>query len=165
MLTDYTTPDEIRAVLSVTDEELEDDHLNLPLFTLELSEKFRELSVNIEALYLTYHAAGTATLSPNQLRFYNLSRLFATYSVAVHLLDSYDLLAVQTVKDARAEFARFEKPFERVGAAIRASWEKARLRLTQAYNEIAAVPATFEPAAARVFVATAGIAADPVTNQ
>lgn len=163
MLTDYTTFDEIRAILSVTDEELEDAHLALPLFELEFSEKVLELSPDILPLYRTYHDAGNATLTEQQLRFYNLLRMFAAYSVAVHLLDSYDLLAVQTVKDARAEFSRFEKPFERVGGAVRATWAKARERLLASYNVVAATPIATNTGG-RNFTGSAGIASDPVTN-
>ena len=164
MLTDYTTYDEIRAILSVTDEELEDDHLALPLFEIELSEKLLEVSPGIQTLYKTYSDAGSATLTAQQLRFFNLTRMFAAYSVAVHLLDSYELLAVQTVKDARAEFARFEKPFERISPAVRATWSTARARLVDAYNVVATTPVSVSTAV-RLFTSSAGIAADPVTNQ
>lgn len=164
MLTDYTTFDEIRAILSVTDEELEDDHLALPLFMVEMDEKFRELSPDILPLYQTYHAAGASTLTADQLRFYNLTRMAAAYAVAIHLLDSYDMLAVQTVKDARAEFARFEKPFDRIGPAVRATWAKAKARLLAAYNLVAATPVGVSTPV-RSFTTFAGIASDPVTGQ
>lgn len=162
-LTDYTTYDQIRAVLSVTDMELEDETLALPIFYTELLEKLREIGTGVETLYTTYHEAGTTSLTADQKRFYNLTQVFAAYAVCMQLINSLELLAVKKEQDARAQYERFEKPFERVEASVRAAFAVASARLAGAFNAVAATPVTV-PSATRSMVATASPAYDPVTG-
>lgn len=164
MLTDYTSYDEIRAVLSVTDEELEDDTLQLPLFEYKLHDDMGELDEGIDAAYLALEAMAPEDLSNDQKKLYRRTRVWATYNIAVQLLDSLALLAVQSEQDARAQYERFAGPFERVEQQVRATYERATQALLEAYNGLAPTPAQAR-LTARNFVGLAGLPLDPVTNQ
>lgn len=162
MLTYYTSYDQVRAVLSVTDEELEDHTLALPVFEYNLHQQFADVGDGVHDKYLAL-LANSATWTADERRFVNIAQVFSTYGVAVQLLDSLPLLAVQSEQDARAQYQRFEKPFERVEAAVRSAFQVSKANLLKVYNLIATTPLNAVPTTRR-FSGSAGIALDPVTN-
>lgn len=163
MLIDYTTYDQIRAVLSVTDEELEDVTLALPVFETNLTEQFAAAGAGLQTKYLELLASGVDNLTTNERRYCDIAQVFSTYGIAVQLLDSLPLLAVKSEQDARAQYERFEKPFERVDANVRSAFAVAKANLITVYNLITSTPLTV-PTFTRSFTGSAGIAKDPVTN-
>lgn len=163
MLTYYTSYDQVRAILSVTDEELEDHTLALPVFEYNLHQQFVDAGEGLHEKYLALMAANSTSWTANERRYVNIAQVFATYGVAVQLLDSLPLLAVQSEQDARAQYQRFEKPFERVDAAVRSAFQVAKANLVRVYNLIAATPLNSQPTLRR-FSGSAGLPLDPVTN-
>lgn len=129
----YTSYDQVRAILSVSDEELEDATLALPNFEYQLYEQMLEVDPGIQDLYLTL--LDTPNRNKQQERFVRVAQVFSGYAVAVQLLDSLPLLAVMSEQDARAKYERFEKPFERVEAAVRTAFAVAKSRLIDAYED------------------------------
>ena len=166
MLTDYTSYDQVRAVLSITDDELEDQTLALPVFEYNLVQQFYDTTSSdvVHDKYIALMTAGSASWTTDEKRFVDVAQVFSTYGVAVQLLDSLPLLAVQTEQDARAQYQRFEKPFERVDALVRSAFQTARTKLLTLYNLIAGVPVTV-PSFSRTYSGSAGLPLDPVTNQ
>lgn len=157
----YTSYDDIRGVLSVTDEELEDGTLALPNFESQLFEQMREVAPGLQQLYLD--TLQVANQSAEEARLVRLTRVFSTYAVCVQLLDALPLLAIKSDQDARAQYERFEKPFERVEPAVRAAFEVAKRRLLDAYNDVATTPVNRVSPVITMFTST-GLATDPVTG-
>ena len=163
MLTDYTSYAQIRATLSVTDDELQDSNLELPFIYSKLLDNLEELSVDMQAVYEGLYAQPPEDLSANEEKFIRRMGVYATYQVAVQLLDSLPLLAVQTEQDARASYERFEKPFERVDASVRATFAVAKKKLIEAFNTIATTPIAVNTAS-RVYTSAVVPSYDPVTG-
>ena len=163
MLTDYTSYDQIRATLSVTDTELEDANLALPFIFSKLLDSLEELSEDMQTTYEGLYAQAPEDLTANEEKFIRRMGVYSTYHVAVQLLDSLPLLAVQTEQDARASYERFEKPFERVDAAVRATFAVAKKKLVEAFNLIADTPIS-GGTVARVFTNAVTPTYDPVTG-
>lgn len=119
-LIDYTTYAEIRAVLGVSDEELEDADLALPIRNLELEMAFDEVSPNLLDFYDIALAANPK--SPSQRRLVRAVPVFAAYAVAIRLLASLPLFAPKKITDGRAEFERIADPYkhlrEELGLAL-----------------------------------------------
>lgn len=162
MLTYYTSYDQVRAVLSVTDDELEDGTLALPIFESNLKQQFADAGEGLHDLYLSL-LSNPSTWTATERRFVDIAQVFSTYGVAVQLLDSLPLLAVKSEQDARAQYERFEKPFERVDAAVRSAYQVSRSNLVKVFNLISNAPVTVSTYTRR-FGGSAGIALDPVTN-
>ena len=161
MLTDYTSPDEIRAILSLTDDELENPVILLPIIETLMLEEFAQVSPTLDDKYkAAVDAAGT---DPETKRFIRLVQAFAAYCVAKQFTLTLPLLAVQTEQDARASYARFANPLDPVVQSVNASWVKIRGYLVDAYNDL------YEPdltQASYSYTMTGGVAigVDPVTN-
>lgn len=162
-LTDYTTYDQIRAVFSVTDAELEDTTLAQPLYETQLMEQFRLVGEDVEQKFLDLQGVMVSNMTYKEKRFYRLVGVFSTYAVCMELLQSLELLAVKSEQDARAQYERFGPHFDRIAESVKAGFLTAQARLTEAYNDIATVQIT---AATRTFRVTGavGLAVDPVTN-
>lgn len=69
MLTEYTTYEEIRAVLGVADEELEDAVLAQPLFERQLILDLDDINTGLVDQFKTISAIDYATRSTAQKRF------------------------------------------------------------------------------------------------
>jgi hypothetical protein len=159
MLTDYTSFDEIRAAIGVNDEELEDATLTLPMYEQNLVIDLDEIHDDIDTAY----NALLAPLSADQERFQRCVQLFATYSVARHLLGSLPIFLPKRVQDGRAEQERVNDPYEGVREGVNGMYARMREKLLAAFNVLfPATPGT--PAVTQVFAVGVGLSLDPVTN-
>lgn len=155
-LATYTTPDEIRAVLGVSDEELADAVILLPTYDKALRLDLYAVDSGLETLYTS--KKGSAL--PADEMFLTLTDLFATYSVAKHLTESLPNFAPRTISDGKASMQRQLNPEELVIRAVREGYQKYRTQLLAA---VASFTATTISSAAPVFMVTArGV--DPVTG-
>lgn len=162
-LNTYLTYDTVRGLLGVTVDEIEDSTLELPVYSINLSEALREISTELEPLYLTYAAAGYTSLTTTQKRFYDLMQVYSAYQVAVQFLDAMPMFAMKSEQDARASYERIEAAFDRVSSAVRAGYQLAQKRLTDAFNAVAVTPVTGFTFT-RSMTSSAPLATDPVTN-
>lgn len=161
-LTDYTTYAEVRAVLGVSATEINDTVLAQSQWAFGLILDLEDTSVNIPSLYATVSALPALSRTTAQQRFYDLVRLFASYSTAQQLLASLPLFSVQKLTDGRAEFNRFAEAFKEVADDIRASFTVIRVRLATSYQGLAPGDAVIQTLAP-VFVGVSTLAVDPVT--
>ena len=81
MLTEYTTYEEIRAVLGVADEELEDAVLAQPLFERQLILDLDDINTGLVDQFKTISAIDYATRSTAQKRFFDLVQLYSAYAI------------------------------------------------------------------------------------
>jgi hypothetical protein len=159
MLTDYTTYNDVRAALGVSEEDIPDEVLSLNLYGDTLTQEFEEISLTLESTYISTIALPTPT--DIEVRFISACSLFAAYSVAKQLTAAMPLFAAKQVTDGKAQVSRFDNPYKDVIAQVTAQYEKARSRLVAAYGLIVSVTTVVAP---KVYFGVVSPSVDPVTG-
>jgi len=160
---DYTSYDDIRAALGVSSDEVEDATISLPLYDLNLTSEFEDVSLTLvedyAALALTPPAGWTAA----QERFIRYTSLFATYAVAKHLTDSLPLFSPKEISDGKASMVRYAvDPYKATIASVSNRYQQYRGRLSEAYGDLTAETAT--PTVLFPYFRAVAPARDPVTG-
>ena len=158
-LTDYTSYDEIRAVLGVSDDEIEDQTLGLPIYENQLGFEFDDISPTL--IPLLDALDGQSSKTADELRLERIVSVFAAHAVARHLLMSLPLFAPKRVTDGRAETDRFVDPFTTLTSDVTAAYHSIRRRLVQALGAAIAPQPAGTP---REYLAVSRLAVDPVTG-
>ena len=158
-LTDFATYDEIRAVLGVSDEELEDGTLALPMYLKLLQLDFGDIAGTLEAQYLA--AKASITPSAAEQKLVDVVSVFSAYAISKHLLTSLPLFAPKRITDGRAETDRITDPFEGVREGVNSMYPVLKSRVGAA---LAALGTSVTVNSARIFFSVAGLAINPVTN-
>jgi len=159
-LTTYTTYDEIRAILGVTNEELEDSTLELDMYSLALMMELLEIDEGIETLFEVKDALQTPeTLDNNFLRSI---RLFSAYSVARQLCASLPMFGPKQITDSKSSITRFSTdPYKETVREIKEAEEKYRKRLIEAIKALNA--STVDPVSS-IFILGIQPSRDPITG-
>lgn len=162
-LTTYTTYDEVRATLGVSKTELADTVLSLTQWDMLVTLGLEDVNLDIPTLYATVAALPTISRSSTEQRFYDLTRLYACYALALNLLVSLPMFSVKSLTDGRAEFDRQNDVHKDVREGVTATHSIIRLKLSASY--VALTPGETAYAAV-VFDRTlsTGLGIDPVTN-
>lgn len=158
-LLDYTSYDEIRAVLGVSDEELEDITLALPIYTQKLGFELEDISPTLESVYETAKSASVPTTA--QTKLLNSVQVFSAYAIAKHLLGSASLFAPRRVGDGRAETERVTDPFETLRDDVEAGYMSLKQRVNAS---LVGLGEQVGAATSRVYSAAAGLPVDNVTG-
>jgi hypothetical protein len=156
-----TTADEVRAVLGVSDEELEDLTLDLKVFTDQLELELSDIDSTLPALLDSILATPVLSRTAAQTKVFTIANLFSAYAYGRILLTSLPLFSPKKVTDGRAEFERFADPFEAVRNGVNAGYVSIRARLQAALTLLSGYtpPAAITP----IFTIAAPLAVDPVT--
>jgi len=134
MLTDYTTYDEIRAVLGVSTDELEDEVLALPLYASHLQGELEDVALALPSAYIAVITIPEASRTDVQQRFALATALFSAYAVAKQLSASLPLFSPKDITEGKASVARFgNDPYKVVIAAVQKDYDRLRMRLNAAY--------------------------------
>lgn len=155
-LTDYTSYDEIRAVLGVSDEELEDGTLALPLYLTMLLMEFDDIEPTLDVQYTNIKALPSRTTQEQKLL--DVVSVFSAYAIAQHLLTSLPLFAPKRITDGRAEMDRIADPFESVREEVRNTYRILRARLLVV---LGVVPIAVR---SRTMFAAVGLGFNTITN-
>ena len=111
MLTPFTTPDDVRALLGLSDIEVSDETINLPVFELGLRRALGKVSgsQNTIALFsaLAERVAGQDTLTDAESAFHDAVRLYASLTAALKVGVSLPLLAPKRISDDKSGTERF----------------------------------------------------------
>ena len=112
-LTDYTTYAEVRAVLGVSNKDISDATLGLPIYVSRLEESMLGVHENLLDKYTLLKAQDSTTTPYTKLetRFLNAVQVYAAYQVGAILLASAQMFSLKRVTDGRAEGERFSDPF------------------------------------------------------
>ena len=118
-ITDFMEYSEVRAVLGLSEFELSDDTLDLPMHARQLDRKLRlvtgvyktQQSANL--LYVFNDLLAQPTLTGDEQEFLEMIQQFALYSVAVGILPGLSLTALKASSDGKTTETRFssEKTF------------------------------------------------------
>ena len=155
-LTDFTSAGEVRTLLGLTDEELEDSQVESDLCAMHLARELQAVAPAIEMDFLDLKGL---SLEDEERAFSDAVRLFAAHSVATLLAGALPLLAPKTVTDGKASYNRFaEAPFKTVMDTVNRGYLRARRELQTTY-------AAFIGEEAKARNVFAGIrSASPTTN-
>lgn len=164
---DYTSYAEIRTVCGVSAKELSDDELALELYNNVLDLALAEITLPDDVdpgpgpLSVRYAAIKITPLSGRtikQQKLYNLTRMFATYTVAHEVATSLSMKAPKAIGDGKASLVRFapEATFQDVIEAISRKLDEVRYRIEN-INATAVVSQTLFTAVKRE--------TDPVTGE
>ena len=153
MITTYTTYDEVRATLGVSDDEIVDATLALPIWATNLEFALDEFSAVLVATYETIAVKEESSRTG--------TRLFATYTVAEDLLKSLPMFSFKRLTDGKAEAERFDA-WKDTKQGVANGLAAVRLRLQLALSGTSGYTAplrnTFR------FTSATGLATDPVTE-
>lgn len=162
-ISEYTSFDEVRAVLGVEDDELKDETLGLKTYDLELTEELREISPTLISLYSDIKGKEENDRSNEEGRVYELTRLFAVYYVAQQAGNALPMFSPRSIGDGKATMTRFSgEPYKEMLEKISGRVELYRTRLKTAIEELVAQTTVRNPR--RTLVAV-GSAYDPVTGE
>ena len=160
LITDYTSYDEIRAALGVSEDDIEDATLALPLYADILAVELEDISLDLPDTYATLKDNPTPSLL--QRRFLQSARLFATYAIAKHLSGSLPLFSPETVTDSKVSVKRFTSPYKDVIANVGEQYGRFRKRLEEAYAAVSSTTATARTP--KVYFSVSAPSSDPVTG-
>ena len=167
-VSDYTTYNEVRAALGVSDEEVGDGVLELPMYGNHLAMEFGDLATtlslatDVEETYATLRAVALNTLTKPQKRVLASLSLFATYAVARHLGTSLAMMAPKSLGDGKALMSRFsDSPYKSTLTNVEQQYEKAKASLGAA---LAALSSTTATTLVTTFMGVSSPAVDQVTG-
>ena len=140
MLEPFTTNAEVRATLGVTDEELEDETLDLPIYETGLRFELGEIGdvANDGALADAFDTIALLSESDRtsvQRRLYDAVILFSPFAVASHLKTAVPLFAAKAVTDGKAGVTRHaESPFKDMFKNVAENYDRFRQNLGRAWS-------------------------------
>lgn len=161
ILTDITTPAEVRAVLGVSAAELEDGVLLGHTFLVRLTEDLREIHAQI---LIDFQAAKAKdSLSDDEQRFVDLVQAYSEYNVARQCLASLDMFAPERITDGKAERQLTTDPYAQLRKDVPQVLGMLRVKLRSAYAKVntdAPAPTAIE----RLLVLAATPSLNPITG-
>ena len=157
-LIDFTSYADIRAILGVAPEELEDTTLALPIYVRELQFLLGDIEPTLETTYLGLAAQPTRTTQEQKV--VDVLQVFSAYAVAKNLLTSLPLFSPRRIQDGRAEMERHSDPFQDLRDGVDSSYLSMLARLKTAIEAIGLSPTG---TVTRSYFSTSTIATDPVT--
>lgn len=161
MLTDYTTCDQIRAILGVSEDELSDATIALEVYLSGLSEDLLDISDSLEADYLIVNAL-VVRIAKEQ-RLWRTARSFATFSLAKRLGTGLPMFGPKDITDGKASVNRFsDSPYRTTLKNIEEEYGLAKQRLIDAYTAYSASVNTVAP---RVYAQVSSPTFDPITGE
>lgn len=140
-LLDLTSCDDIRAALGVSEDELTDATISLPLYENGLIGALEDLADEVGAdasgAIDTVIAKAPADRSADEARLARAAQAFATYSTARVLCTTLPLFSPKDITDGKAAISRFaQDPYKEVIKGVAAQYEVWRTRLAKAVAAI-----------------------------
>ena len=157
----YTTYDEVRAVLGVSDEELADVTLELPLYEQQLVLELESVYDSLPSMYIAIRTLDPASRTTKEQKLFDIVQVFSAYATGKILLVSAPRFAPKRITDGRAEVERVADPFATLRDDLEQTLITLRARLLAA---LVALDVVFTPATPRVYFGTAGLFTSPITN-
>lgn len=159
----FCSSDEVRSALGVSDDELEDAVLLLPIYALGLRESLLKISATLPDLFLSVHGMDESTRTSTQNTLFSSVRLYSTYAVARQVGIALGMLGPKTLSDEKASFSRFAgEPYKDVLQRIDSELARYGALIKQALDELGTPQSG---PSLPVFMAVSKPNYDPVTGQ
>lgn len=160
----YTSPDDIRAVLGVSDEELEDATISLPVYALTLEAELRDIGSSLPADLEVVRGKDSGLRTDDEAWLLKTAQLFVTFSIARQLTTGLPLFSPKEITDSKASVVRFaSNPFSETIAMVRDQFAVNQARLSSAYQAVKT--ATTSTPAMPAYLLVSSPAVDPVTGE
>lgn len=159
----YTTYDDVRAILGVSDEELEDVTLGLSVYSSNLELELLAVDDTLPATFVTTSAVAISARTAAQRKFLTMTSLFAAYTVASQVGTSLALFAPQQISDSKTTLTRFSgDSFQKVLDKVEAQKQRLAIELSAAFADVSGGAAATAPVPTLLY----GVApaTDRVTN-
>lgn len=166
MLTPFTTPDDVRALLGVSNVELPDRVLNLPVYQIALRRKLQKLSdtEDVLALFTSIHSQSVASRSEDQQAFYDAIYHYSSVAAATQAGVSLALVAPKRITDDKSGVERFsDSPYRDVLANLESELLAAKGAVLDALSTLTASSLPQDTLSGTYFVAVKR-SYDPVTG-
>lgn len=133
-LAPYTTNDDVRGVLGLSNEELVDETLRLSIYELNLVSALKKVGANILTDFGVVVDISPATRTATQAAFHDALVLYAPYAVALQLGGALPLIAPKLISDGKASMSRFsEAPFQQMLGRLQVDHDRYLNDLIEAY--------------------------------
>ena len=133
----YTTNNEVRAILGVTDNELSDDALGLGVYERNLKRELRDAGTNVTPIFRDFLAIPASSRSETQIEFIEAVQVFSTYAVARQLGSALPMFAPKEMGDGKSVMQRFGvSPYQDTLKTIETMYNRAQLHLVSAYAAV-----------------------------
>ena len=147
MLSPFTTPADVRALLGVNDIEVADTTLGLPVFEMGLRHELRKVSADFDviAIFTAADAKAPAARTPEEASFHEATQYFSSLAAAAQVGISLALAAPKRLTDDKSGIERFSgTPFADVRSQLEERLISARGAVLSALSALASVslPAT-----------------------
>ena len=132
-LTEFTSFDDIRAVLGVSVDELSDTTLSLNLYLFSLVSALEGVDLGVIPYFepLVATAPSTAT----DIRFFQAVQVFASYAVAKQASGSLPMFSPKEQTDGKSSLVRFSQdPYKVTMEKIEEGYEAWKVKLSAAYS-------------------------------
>ena len=161
-ITEYTTPDSVRAILGVSDDELEDEVIGNAVYTTLLDEALLDLSPTLPANFKVVQEQDTKT--SDEARFVARVQTWSAYFLANLLLTSAETFSPQILKSEKDAFERVVDPFAHLREDVPGMMEYLRAKIDASYAILFPAEDIADSATVRILVVNAGLGTDPVTG-
>lgn len=131
----YTTYDAVRLALGVSDDEIDDDTLEVETVVFELEEQLLSIGPTLIDDYAAVAEMEDEALTSDQRTLYRRVRLFSAAAVALRVSTGLPLMAPKDITDGKAAISRYPgTPYADVIARIQKDYELAYQRLSNTVN-------------------------------
>ena len=139
----YTSYDEVRAVLGVSTDELEDPTLALALYDYGLQAELNDISAALPADFATVAAITSGSRTTIEQWFLQTTKLFAAYAVAKQLGTGLPLFGPKDISDGKATVSRFaDSPYKESLKRVEKEYNTMKVRLESAYAQYKSLSST-----------------------
>jgi hypothetical protein len=161
-ITTYCSCAQVRAILGVSIEEVSDAIIELPLYSLTLSEELYDIGPSFETNYAIVKALPSPTIA--QARFLLLADAYASYKVAFSLLGALPMFAPKDQGDNKTTMARVADPFKNLKENIVQATNYMKSRLVNSYSSLYATDTEAYSIVKQINIGAVGTATNPVTG-
>lgn len=158
---DYTTPADVRSILGISDQEIEDEAIANNIYLTGMIEAMHRINPSLAADYLTIKALTGRNAAQN--RFMLLAGTYCAYTAALQLIPNMPLSAPKDITDGKSATARIDNPYEKLIPQISGSLSYFRDGLVDAYK-IVFPDAVLSAKLERINIVSTGVGFDPVTG-
>lgn len=161
-LTDYTTPNDVRAALGVSKTEINDAAISTLMHESIILEAMDSVHELVHTRYQEIKNLVEANRTKEQVKFFRTAQLFNTYALADHLTRSLPMFSVRSITDGKAEFTRASKALEIALEQLQGMFAVFKYRLGLALNALEGTQVIDTSYSAIVTSTVVGLGTDPV---
>lgn len=160
-ITDYCTADNIRSVLGISVDEVDDNTVLDMNFAVRLQERLYDLSPTLADYYATIKLLPTPTT--DQSRLLDMVSSFASYVVAQAIAETGANSIPVSIEDGKAKLERYRQSFKDLTDTLNKTLAYLTTKITALYTKLEPGVVT-QVAVTPIYMVNVGLASDPVTG-